>query len=119
MRHGGFGSGSQAEQSYGWDAQADRNGFVVAYPDGLDHAWHVDGCSDPTTRVDGVVTTSAATCPGGREVELITIDGAGHQWPGAPQRPVREELLGMDPPSTALDATDTIWQFFAAHPASA
>ncbi len=45
MLHGGFGSGSQAEQSYGWNAEADRNGFVVAYPDGLNRAWAVGaGC---------------------------------------------------------------------------
>jgi polyhydroxybutyrate depolymerase len=31
----------------------------------------------------GVVTTSTASCPAGQAVELITIAGAGHQWPGA------------------------------------
>lgn len=238
MLHGGFGSGSEAERYYGWDAQADRDGFVVAYPDGLNHAWNVgggccgkpaqqgvddvafvvamvaaieqglpidprrvyvtgisnggmlayrlacdtslfaaagpdsatllgscpsphplsvihlhgtadtrirydggqgdgaakidgppvpdvvaswrsvDGCAAPTTSTDGAVTTSVASCPDGRAVELITIAGAGHQWPGAPQRPELEKLLGLDAPSTALDATGTIWQFFAAHPAA-
>jgi polyhydroxybutyrate depolymerase len=63
-----------------------------------------------------VVTRSVAQCPDGREVELITIAGAGHQWPGAPSRPVIQRLLGLDTPSTALDATDVIWQFFVAHP---
>jgi polyhydroxybutyrate depolymerase len=33
--HGGFGNGAQAERAYGWDAEADRFGFVVAYPDGI------------------------------------------------------------------------------------
>jgi polyhydroxybutyrate depolymerase len=47
-------------------------------------------------------------------VELITIDGAGHQWPGS-TRTLVQRLAHTDPPSTALDATDTIWRFFAAH----
>ena len=237
MLHGGFGSGHQAEQTYGWDAEADRHGFIVAYPDGLDHAWNVGGgccgtpgrtglddvafvvqllegiraklpiderrifatgisnggmfsyrlacdtrlfaaigpdsatmlgnCPDPTplsvihihgtadtsirylggrgegvAHIDGPavpevvgrwrttdscprpkvttagsVTTSTSLCPGGRAVELVTIEGAGHQWPGAPARSGLQKALGLDPPSQALDATDTIWQFFAAHPA--
>jgi polyhydroxybutyrate depolymerase len=43
MLHGGFGTGTQAEQDYGWDAQARAAHFVVAYPDGLDRAWNVGG----------------------------------------------------------------------------
>jgi polyhydroxybutyrate depolymerase len=239
MLHGGFGSASQAESYYGWDAEADKNQFVVAYPDGLNHAWAVgggccgapgatgvddvafvtavvtrlsgqlpidpnrvyatgisnggllayrlacdtsifaaigpdsatllgdcpspppvsvihihgtadhnipydgsegtgfakidgpavpdvvamwqgvDGCPAASGTTVGTVSTSIATCPHGRSVELITIDGAGHQWPGAPSRPAVEKLLGLDPPANALDATDTFWRFFAAHPRSA
>ncbi|HEV2361690.1 MAG TPA: PHB depolymerase family esterase [Acidimicrobiales bacterium] len=234
--HGGYGSGSQAERSYGWDAEADQKGFVVVYPDGMNHAWnagggccgqpaaenvddvgfvtamvqtlehelpidpqrvyatgisnggimayelacntslfaaigpdsatmlgpcpspkpisviHVhgtadtripykggegsgsahidgppvpnviadwertDGCGTPTVTTAGSVTTSLASCPAGRAVELITIAGAGHQWPGGVSRPLIERLLGLDTPSTAINATSTIWTFFAAHP---
>jgi polyhydroxybutyrate depolymerase len=226
MLHGGYGSGTQAENSYGWDAEADRGEFLVAYPDGIDHAWavgdgccgvpghtnvddvafirqmvaalgrdlpvdptrvyatgisnggllayrlacetsvyaaigpdsatllgpcpspasisiihlhgtadrnvpyngglgagaaaidgpaipaliatwrSVDRCATPSVATAGPVTTSVADCPEGRAVELITIDGAGHQWPGA--RPLVQRLLHTDPPSTALNATDTI-----------
>ena len=236
MLHGGFGSGTQAEQAYGWDKEADREGFAVVYPDGLDRAWNtgggccgvpakqntddvgfikavvaairgevpidpariyatgisnggimayrlacdtdlfaavgpdsatllgtcpapkqlsvlhihgsadtripyaggegegyahidgppvpavlaswraVDGCDPPAVSTAGQVTTSAASCPGGRAVELITIGGAGHQWPGSAQKPVRETLSGTDAPSTALNSTDVFWKFFAAHP---
>jgi len=236
MLHGGFGRASQAEKSYGWDAEADRDHFVVAYPDGLNHAWntgggccgtpgrtdaddtgfitamvsvierqvpvdaghvyatgisnggimaytlacrttifaaigpdsatelgscpapdplsvihihgtadrnipyqggegdgvaHIDGpsvpslnarwrgidhCAAPAVRTAGAVTTSTASCPSGRSVELITIAGAGHQWPGSASKPLIQRLLGTDPPSTALNATQVIWQFFAAHP---
>ncbi|MFF0527926.1 alpha/beta hydrolase family esterase [Nocardia amikacinitolerans] len=235
--HGGYGSGAQAERAYGWNEQADADGFVVAYPDGLSRAWNTEGgdccgpaerrsvddvaflsamvaaitreheidsarvyltgmsnggimaytlacrtalfaavapvaatrladcpapapvsvlhihgsadeavrydgapgdnrstvidgppvpelhaewrrhngCSDAAITAAGPVTTSRATCHGDREVTLITIDGAGHQWPGADRTPMRERLLGTDPPSTALDATATIAQFFARH----
>ncbi|MGE5134557.1 MAG: alpha/beta hydrolase family esterase [Gemmatimonadota bacterium] len=233
--HGGFGSGSQAERSYRWDAQADRGRFLVAYPDGLNRAWnagggccgtpartgtddtgfitamiaaierqtpvdrariyatgisnggimayrlacdtrifaaigpvaatqlgpcpapapvsvihihgtadrnipyqggpgagvaHIDGpavpalnatwrgidhCAAPSVTTAGAVTTSVASCPGGRTVELITVAGAGHQWPGSVPRPFVQRLLHLDPPSTALNATGVIWRFFAAH----
>jgi polyhydroxybutyrate depolymerase len=236
MLHGGFGSASQAEKSYGWDAEADAGHFLVAYPDGLNRAWnagggccgtpgrtgtddigfitamvsaieravpvdtdrvyatgisnggimaydlachttvfaaigpdsatqlggcpdprplsviaihgtadqkipynggkgdgtaHIDGpavpavnaswrqaghCAAPTVTTAGTVTTSLAGCPGGRAVELVTISGAGHQWPGAAPKSAGQRLLGGDPPSTALNATAVIWRFFAAHP---
>ncbi len=230
MLHGGFGSGSKAEGSYGWDELAASEGFVVAYPDGIGRAWNVGagccgkpgreatddvayiqavvadvssglnidsdriyatgmsngamlsyrlacdtdlfaaiapvagtilgecdspapisvleihGMEDASVRMDGItgsgpasidglpvedvaefwcavndcepadvttvglVTTSTAACPAGRTVTLITVEGAGHQWPGSDV--VRE---AADPPSTALDATATIGAFFAAH----
>jgi polyhydroxybutyrate depolymerase len=77
----------------------------------------IDGCEPPSVSTAGTVTTSLAQCPDGRAVELVTIAGAGHQWPGGVAKPVLQRVLHLDPPSTALDATDTIWQFFAAHPA--
>ena len=82
----------------------------------LNATWRsIDKCQQPSISTEGSVTTSVATCPGGRTVELITIDGAGHQWPGSAPKPLIQKLLGADPPSTALNATDTIWRFFAAH----
>jgi len=234
--HGGFGDGAQAERSYGWDALAEREHLLVAYPDGVRKAWnvgggccgspgrtgvddvgfvstvvaavrgatpvdprriyatgisnggmmsyrlacdttlfaaigpdsatqlgtcphpapvsvvhvhgtgdhtvrygggrgdgvaHIDGpavpdvisawraadrCAAPATTTLDAVTTSTAACPDGRAVELITISGAGHQWPGSPPRTLVERALGLDAPSTALDATATIWAFLAAHP---
>ncbi|MDF2269693.1 PHB depolymerase family esterase [Streptomyces coacervatus] len=237
MLHGGFGTAAQAEQTYGWDAEADRHAFAVAYPDGLDRAWaagggccgrpaargvddvafisavvsdiehrhpvdtrriyatgisngglmayrlacdtrlfaaigtdsatqlgpcsapapisvlhihgtadhnipyqggrgegpaHIDGpavpavlagwrtvdhCTPPTSGTSGTVTRLTAACPYGRAVELITVSGAGHQWPGSAPRTAVERLLGLDAPSNALNATDTFWSFFAAHPA--
>jgi polyhydroxybutyrate depolymerase len=234
MIHGGGGTAAAAERTYGWDAEADSGQFIVAYPDGLDHAWavgsgccstpgrtdvndvgfisqlvstvsheapidskrvyvtgiseggmlayrlacqttifaaigpdsatllgrcpsppaisvihihgtadqripynggpgagvnHIDGpaipalnamwrsvdrCAAPSTSTAGVVTKSVAACPDGRAVELITVAGAGHQWPGGVCGS-RCSLGLTDPPSTALNATQTIWQFFAEH----
>ena len=237
--HGGFGSGSQAERSYHWDALADRQGFVVAYPDGINHSWNAGGfccgpalrgnvddldfltrliqaslagenidpkrvyltgmsngaamayryacegaypiaaigpvagtfsfscaqpraisimaihglsdhhvpfaggqgtkgvtkgrwvpvpetlevfrkadrCQPPTNRQDGLLQTATAQCAEGRAVVLITIEGAGHQWPGGLARTgIVRGLLQGDPPSTALDATATLWAFFRGHP---
>jgi polyhydroxybutyrate depolymerase len=82
----------------------------------LNASWRGTGhCAAPVIKTAGVVTTSAAGCPDGRTVELITIAGAGHQWPGATPNVLAQKLLHTDPPSTALNATQVIWQFFAAH----
>jgi poly(3-hydroxybutyrate) depolymerase len=87
-----------------------------AVPD-LVATWRAtDRCGTPTVTVAGPVTTSTASCDGGRAVELVTIEGAGHQWPGSTGHPVVDRLLGIDEPSTAVSATGTIWRFFAAHP---
>ncbi|MBK9180839.1 MAG: hypothetical protein IPM45_14965 [Acidimicrobiales bacterium] len=58
--HGGFGSGAQLEQTSGFDAVADREGFVVAYPDGLAltsaayprpiRTWNGGRCCGPAVR---------------------------------------------------------------------
>jgi polyhydroxybutyrate depolymerase len=55
MLHGGFGSARQAQKSYGWDAEADRGQFVVAYPDGLGRAWNTGGgcCGVPAAGATG------------------------------------------------------------------
>jgi polyhydroxybutyrate depolymerase len=235
MLHGGFGTGEQAEKSYGWDAEADGHGFIVAYPDGHRRSWNAGGnccgpalrdnfddvafltalirtmeksdavdprrvyltgmsngaamsyryacegplpvaaigsvsgsfayacqhphpvsvmeihglddrnipfagghgskaatdvqwlpvqasldafrdadvCNVPALEEKGLVVTSTAKCEKGREVVLITVAGAGHQWPGSRRPGMVGRLLGLDPPSAALDATDTLWNFFA------
>jgi polyhydroxybutyrate depolymerase len=229
MLHGAFGSGKQAENSYGWDQLADTAKFVVAYPDGIGRSWNghgccgramreniddvgfitamvgqisaalpidrprvyvagisnggimsyalacntsifaaigpdsatqtdecsaphptsvihihgtadklvpynggqgdsavngpsvpddnafwrrVDQCGAPNVTANGPVATSIATCPNNRAVELITIDGGKHQWPGG-----TTFLEKGDPTSHTLNATQTVWDFFAAHPA--
>jgi polyhydroxybutyrate depolymerase len=43
MMHGVSGSAREAERDYHWDGLADSGKFVVAYLDGLNRAWNVDG----------------------------------------------------------------------------
>lgn len=64
-----------------------------------------------------VVSTSAlvhstySSCASGTSVELYRIIGGPHAWPrGVKLGP------GLDAPSTALDATKVIWEFFETHP---
>lgn len=76
----------------------------------------IDACGALQTSTAGVVTTQTADCPQGRTVELISVAGAGHQWPGGVPSPLAQRLGDLPPPSTAVNATDTIWRFFAAHP---
>jgi polyhydroxybutyrate depolymerase len=71
----------------------------------------VDQCGPPNITTNASVTTSTATCADDRSVELITIDGGRHQWPGG-----TTFLERTSQTSHALNATQTIWQFFAAHP---
>lgn len=107
------GPGKRSNNGTG-DNPADTSGPPI--PD-LISTWRAtDSCNAPVETTTGAVTTSIAECPNGRTVELVTIAGAGHQWPGgASQKPLGALLLKLDPPSTALDATDTIWQFFSQH----
>jgi polyhydroxybutyrate depolymerase len=45
------------------------------------------------------------------DVELCTITGGGHQWPGGESSGAFNGKLSDD-----LDASDALWTFFAAHP---
>jgi polyhydroxybutyrate depolymerase len=66
----------------------------------------------PRVRTQGVVTTERwRGCTGRSAVELVTIADGGHSWPGGQQM-----ARVLDPPSSALDATQAIVDFFAAHP---
>ncbi|WP_454856254.1 alpha/beta hydrolase family esterase [Promicromonospora soli] len=67
-----------------------------------------DACQDPVVTHLPPLTTTRSSCADGRVVELITISGAGHQWPGAAGR----GLSDPDPASSAINATETIWDFF-------
>lgn len=45
-----------------------------------------------------------------RTVTVAVVDGAGHQWPGARPPGPAGRAIGLDVPSTALDATTYLWE---------
>jgi polyhydroxybutyrate depolymerase len=47
LLHGGLGTGQQLEASSLMSPIADREGFVVVYPDGLERTWNAGGCCAP------------------------------------------------------------------------
>jgi len=53
---------------------------------------------------------TVADCAGAATTTLCTVTGGGHTWPGAIERP----NLGFT--TMDIDATDAMWEFFAAHP---
>lgn len=65
----------------------------------------------PETKTSGIVTTERFVgCAAGSEVEVISIKGGVHAWPGG-----NNGRGAMDAPSVDLNATDAIWDFFKKH----
>lgn len=73
MLHGGLGTADHAQQHYGWDAAADANGFVVAYPQGIGRTWAAGGgCCGRAARedIDDVAFLTALVADAGRRVAV-------------------------------------------------
>ena len=92
--------------------------WTYAVPEAAQRWAEHDGCSaspqisEPSA---GVQLTQYTGCQDDAVVELYTLAGEGHEWPGGPPLPAKDtELLG--PQSNAINADATMWQFFAAHP---
>jgi polyhydroxybutyrate depolymerase len=106
---------------YGGGEMRGRGGrsTIVSAP-ALAARWrNLDRCPDPVETSlpdprDGtsVTRSEAAPCAEGTAVELYTVTGGGHTWPSGKQYlPV--VLIGRT--TTAVDADEVTWQFFAAH----
>jgi polyhydroxybutyrate depolymerase len=70
----------------------------------------LNGCSGAPQRVldrPGVVCDAYTACRGDTQVKLCVTETGGHSWPGGVKP--RGEAAG----STAISATQTIWDFFA------
>ncbi len=75
-----------------------------------------DACRASSTAhpATGVTLTTYDRCRDGTAIELYTIEGAGHEWPGGPKEPaVLTRMLG--PQSNAIDANSLLWEFCVAH----
>ncbi len=76
-----------------------------------------DGCSSTpaTSQPAATVTLTADSgCRDGAVVELYTIAGEGHEWPGGPHLP-RSLTRLLGPQTMATSADSLIWSFFSTH----
>jgi len=87
--------------------------FTMSIPAAIEFWAERDGCA-LTPRVDStgtIVHRSYSGCASGSGVELYTIIGGAHGWPGG-----RKSWLFGPSPSTAISASELMVQFFASHP---
>ncbi|WP_233188374.1 alpha/beta hydrolase family esterase [Actinomyces qiguomingii] len=74
----------------------------------------LDGCTaEPATEQvsDHVSVTRYDSCEGGAAVELYTVDAGGHTWPGT-----SVDLSALGTITQEINASQLMWEFFAAHP---
>lgn len=70
-----------------------------------------NGCAKEPAKWDrGTHVHWQYSCPPGKAVELYLLKDSGHAWPGGQKGSRRG-----DAPGTAVNATELIWAFFAAH----
>ena len=72
-----------------------------------------NGCpTQPQTTVSGSITHDVyAPCDSGSAVELYTITGGKHAWPGG-----EAVNQAMGEPNMEISATALMWEFFLSHP---
>ena len=77
-----------------------------------------EGCASAPAVVHpppGIQVTSYIGCKDDSAVSLYTVIGEGHEWPGGPHLGSGyTAILGAQ--SNAINANDTMWQFFSSHP---
>jgi len=74
-----------------------------------------ESCAHTTmTSGKGYGLTASTGCAGGSIVELYSLTGEGHEWPGGPTLPASiTKVLG--PQTNAVDANSVMWAFFSAY----
>lgn len=72
------------------------------------------GSAPAVDRVTTDVTRTVYPCATDSSVELYTIEGGGHTWPGGNTTTVPEPIVGRV--TNTISATQVIWDFFRAHP---
>jgi polyhydroxybutyrate depolymerase len=108
--HGAFGSGEHTRAATGWDALADREGFMVAYPNGHGRTWNAGKCCGPAFnhKVDDVeylhrLTQHLAQTEGVDRERVYAVgmsNGAMMAYAWACRRP--EDLAGIGPVAGAM-----------------
>ena len=81
--------------------------------DSVMNVWaNIDSCLGSWNIVynqNGVLGKGWKNCSGCSEIFVYTTSDGGHSWPGGNQ------TANGDPPSTSLNATDLMWNFFKTH----
>ena len=106
-----------ADENVPFAGGVNRKGFVrvnhTSVADSVGRWRAIDRCEAPGAERRGPMLRETSYCADGTAVVLVTVDGAGHQWPGSrPPPPEAARLLQLDQPSTVLNATVTLWIFF-------
>lgn len=79
-------------------------------------ATHDQCAPTPASRTgSGFTLTDYSGCSDASSVELYSLVGEGHEWPGGPALP-RAVTKVLGPQSNSVDANTTMWSFFSAHP---
>lgn len=110
--HGAFGSGEHTRTATGWDALADREGFMVAYPNGYGRTWNAGRCCGVAfnQKIDDVaflhqLTEHLVQAEGVDRERVYAVgmsNGAMMAYAWACYRP--EDLAGIGPVAGALVA---------------
>jgi polyhydroxybutyrate depolymerase len=82
----------------------------VSVPDTVAKWVRQNGCNATPTRVldrPGATCDAYRDCRDGTEVRLCVTDSGGHSWPGG------VKVRTGEPGSTAINATDVIWDFYS------
>lgn len=96
----------------------DRSGTYMGTEATLAHFRKLNGCTDRATPValpdidttdNSSVTRISFACPAGTAVELLRVDGGGHQWPTRASPSRLEFFLGTR--NRDIESADEIWAF--------
>ena len=83
----------------------------TAVKDTINFWQQFNGCrSYASDTIAEVTTEDWSDCTAGTEVELNTLEGFGHAWPGGN----KGSPLGDDP-TASIEASEVMWQFFSRH----
>jgi len=106
---------------YAGGAVARGRGTVLSAALSTSHFATRAGCGPATATVDepdadpndgSRTLRTSYPCPAPVSVELLTLDGAGHTWPGGKQY-LPKRLIGGT--SRDFDGAERIWEFFSTH----
>lgn len=104
------------DQNMPWDGGIVKGTQRMAVREQVQRLARNNRCSGGEERL--LLQAGPATCRsvagcGDNEVSYCGVDGVGHQWPGG--KTVLPRLLGKN--TTAFSASETMWAFYARHPA--